>query len=88
MSTTEAVGRDLAELAGRAPGLDQSALAAMALVMARELDSETTTATAKANCARVLADALEQLRALAPEKPEGDKVDDLNARRSKRRAAA
>lgn len=82
MSVLEAVERDLK----RVPAdLAESALAETAKSLARELDADNS-ATSKSMCARALAEVLEQLRELTPPKEEGDRTDDLRARREKRRA--
>jgi hypothetical protein len=75
-----AVERDLA---GSVRG---SALAATALALARELDRSGNSATSKSMCARALLDCLDRLRALAAEEPVADRLDDLAARRSARKA--
>ena len=61
-------------------GFATSALAALALSMARSVDDPSTTATPRSMCARVLLDALAQLRDLAPAEDEADAIDDLAAR--------
>jgi hypothetical protein len=78
-----AVGRDLAKLGD----LRDSALAASALSLAREMDSPNS-ATSKSMCARALMETLDRLRELAPEAEERDKVDELGDRRAKRRRSA
>lgn len=80
----KALEQDLKAL--RDPSLASSALAGVALAMARELDDESNSATSKSMCARALLDALERLRELAPEREEGDGLDDLAARRAARLA--
>ena len=83
MSVLDGVEADLAAIAERAPYLKESALAAMARELATQMDARNS-ATSKAMCAKALTDILDQLRALAPEKEEGDKLDDLAARRDAR----
>ena len=74
-----AVERDLAELARRLPGLDESAEAATALALARELDDENS-ATSKSMCARALNETMALLRASVPiEEPADDALDILTA---------
>lgn len=84
MSVEDAVRRDLEGMGDLAHG----ALAASALALAAEMDDPENSATSKSMCARALHDALEQLRELAPPKRETDDVDDLEAKRAKRRDAA
>jgi hypothetical protein len=79
-----AVERDLAEIRKRDSELADSALAASALTLARELDNPRNSATSKSMCARALHDALDRLRSLAPAKPEIDELDDLTKRRAAR----
>lgn len=82
----EAVARELAAIAKVDEDLAQSGLAAVAQVLARELDDAETPATAKAACSRALAEALAQLRDQLPQGEEKDKVHDLGARRAARLA--
>lgn len=84
MGVVEATENDLAEIRKRAPDLADSALAATALALAREMDAHNS-ATSKSMCARALMDALEQLRALAPAKATADRIDEVNAKREDRR---
>lgn len=86
VSVVEAVERDLAAVKKVAPDLASSTLAASALALALELDTAENSATSKAACARTLVDVMAQLRSLMPEKAEGDKLDDLAARRASRLA--
>jgi hypothetical protein len=83
-SVGAAVERDLKGMGAVA----DSALAATARALARELDDPGNSATSKSMCARALAETLDRLLALAPPKKEADKLDELNARRAKRRGAA
>jgi hypothetical protein len=75
------VERDLAALPAE---LAVSGLASSALEMARQLDGDGQPA-AKAACARALARALGELRAIDPQEGR-DSFDDLSARRAARRA--
>jgi hypothetical protein len=84
MTVVASVKRDLAALAKLDPDLAQSALAASALVLARQLDNSKTSATSKSMCARTLLDTLDRLRELAPEEQEDDQLDQLSARRAAR----
>ncbi len=79
---------DLAVIRAASPQLADSALAATALAMAREIDKPRNSATSKSMCAARLTDALEELRALTPPAKESDGVDDLKRRRAERKAAA
>jgi hypothetical protein len=65
--------------------LARSGLAATALSLARQLDLDETSATAKAACARSLVQVQRELRALAPPRKEVDELDELTARREARR---
>ncbi len=87
-SVVDAVKRDLAEIGRVDKELAKSALAASALAMAAEMDDVSISATAKANCARVLLDSLDRLRALMPPAEERDGIDELGARRAGRRAVS
>jgi hypothetical protein len=62
-------------------------LAAMAIDLAKAFDACTDAPTSRAVVARELAALMKTVRALAPVKAEGDTVDDLSARRAKRRGA-
>lgn len=77
------VDRDLKALPAVVRG---GALAATALVLARELDDVGNSATSKSMCARALSEALDKLRAVAPEESREDGVDDLAAARAARRS--
>jgi len=80
-----AVQRDLARI-GRADGaLAESALAAAALELARQMDGENS-ATSKAMCAAQLHMIMDKLRELTPKAVEPDGVDELSRRRTARRA--
>lgn len=85
MSVVEAVERDLEKLGG---DLKDSAMAASALALARELDDPSNSATSKSMCARSLMDTMDRLRQLAPPRREVDGITDLNSERERRRAAA
>lgn len=88
MSVVEAVQRDLDALAERDPELARSAIGAMALSLAAQMDNPENSATSKAGCARALADTLVQLRQLATTEAQADVIDDLATRRAKRRREA
>jgi hypothetical protein len=81
-----AVERDLALIAARDAGLAESSLAMSALRLAREMDNSGNSATSKSMCARELRDTLDRLRELAPKEETKDGLDDLSARRDRRRA--
>lgn len=83
----EAVLRDLQAIYKQAPELASSGLAAMAFSLAQSVDDPVST-TSKSMCAGRLLDTLEALRALVPEKAEGDVIDDFVARRAQRLARA
>lgn len=86
-SVVEAVKRDLESLRERDEKLADSALAASAMALARELDAQNS-ATSKSMCAKALIETLDRLAELAPPAKEADRVDDLASRRAARRAAA
>lgn len=79
MSVVSAVERDLAEIRAVDEGLAESALAATALALARELDAEGS-ATSKSMCANALRDTLAALRERMPEVPAADRVSGLQER--------
>ena len=81
----EAVLRDFRAMFELAPELASSGLAAAALSLARSVDDPDST-TSKAACARAMTEALKELRSLLPDKPEGDGLDDLAAKRAARLA--
>jgi hypothetical protein len=84
-NTIDAVDRDLAAIRERDPDLADSALAAVAVRLAYELEHPFNSATSKAQCAKALNETLDRLRELAPdEEEEKDKVDRLAAEREKR----
>jgi hypothetical protein len=87
MSVVASVQRDIEALAKREARLGSSGLAALALALAREMDAKNS-ATSKSMCARALAETLERLEALAPVEEISDALDDLAARRTKRRNTA
>jgi len=72
-----------ADLARLPADLRGSALAGSAFVLARELDSPATSATARAACARSLLGTLRELRSLAPRGEVKDELDELRARRAR-----
>ena len=78
-----AVLRDLARLPLDVSG---STAAAACIELARQVDDSDNSATSKSMCARVLVDTMAALRALVPDEPEGDKVEDIAARRAARLA--
>ena len=79
-----AVERDLALIRKLSPELADSALAASALAMAREIDTPHNSATSKSMCAKALLDALALIRDLSPPTEEGDTLDELASRRALR----
>jgi hypothetical protein len=84
-TNVEAVRRDLAKIAERDPDLAKGGLAALCLSLAKELDDPVNSLTSKSMAGRTLTDALAELRELAPDEKKEDGVDDLAARRAKRR---
>ena len=83
MSVSDAIEKELAELPDE---LANSALAAVALSLGRELDSSGNSATSKSMNARVLFDVLLKLRDLAPKEEAKDDLDELAERRRRRLA--
>jgi hypothetical protein len=83
-NVTEAVARDLDKLRERSPELAESTLAATAARLACELENPFNSATSKSMCARSLIEALERLFEQAPDEEQGDRLDDLSARRAAR----
>jgi hypothetical protein len=73
----------LAELAKRAPGIDESSIAATAVALAYEIDSPFNSATSKSLCAKQLRETMALLNDAAPEKAT-DRLDELGAKRSAR----
>ena len=84
-SVAAAVERDLARLPAVLAG---SALAASALAMAREIDDPGNSATSKSMCQARLADALKELRALAPPEESHDRIDGIADELAQRRQHA
>lgn len=84
----KAVRRDLERIRRRDAELAESALAASAIELARELDQPDNSATSKAMCARAMREALDRLDELAPPEEESDRVHDLTSRRAERRGRA
>jgi hypothetical protein len=66
--------------------LARSALAATAVILAKELDAADNSATSKSMCAGQLRDTMDRLRELVPKAAEKDKLDALKARRATRLA--
>lgn len=85
VSVVDAVNRDLAKLPKE---WRDSTFAASALALATEMDSPSNSATSKSMCAKALKETMDRLWELAPPKKERDGLDDLAARRAKRRGAA
>jgi hypothetical protein len=84
----DAVLRDIASLKARDAELAGSGLAMSMLTMAYEMANPYNSATSKSMCAKALADAMKQLRELAPPAKEADAIDDLADRRAERLAGA
>ena len=88
MSVVEAVERDIEAIRKYDSALADSTLAALALALADEIDAPGNSATSKSMNAHQLRDTMVKLRELAPPRKVKDGVDDLKARRAKRRSAA
>jgi len=91
-----AVRRELRELARRSPGADKTPEAETALALARAIEQRWSDEAglvlaeplaARVSAARVLNETLDRLRATAPDEKAVDRVDDLAAKRQKRRAS-
>lgn len=82
----EAVEQDLRLIAERDEQLASGTLAATARTLALRLENPYTSSTAAAMCAGKLIETMDRLRELAPERQEGDQLDDLSARRAARLA--
>lgn len=78
---TEAVLSYLERLPGDVSGAPEAALA---LALAELVDDQGSSATSKSMNAGRMLDALERVRALAPEKAEVSPLDEIRARRDKR----
>lgn len=85
-SVIEAAERSVDAIRSRDGDLGESALAASAVALAREIENPYNSATSKSMCAREMRDTLDRLLQLAPEKVEADGLDDLAAAREKRRS--
>jgi hypothetical protein len=81
----DAVERQLDELPD---DVARSATAAAALALADSIDLGTESYRFQAGLVSQLRECMNELIAKAPAKVEGDRVDDLNARRAARRRAA
>lgn len=78
------VERELNKLRQQDAEIASSGLAASALALAIELDLPGNSATAKANCARAMREALDRLRELVPPAEEEDSIAQLAARHTAR----
>jgi hypothetical protein len=78
-----AVESDLKVLGKRRPDLPDTALAASARELARQLDDPDNSATSKSMCSRALTETMERLEQMAPPKKEGDWIDSIKNRRSR-----
>lgn len=88
-----ALQRDLDEIAKSDPALATGTMAASAMSLARTMDEPATSAAGRSQCARALSEITRALAALAKPSDDGsvsagDPIDDLAARRDRRRAAA
>lgn len=82
----DAAERDVAAVRKRAKDLGDSALAASAVALAREIEHPYNSATSKSMCAREMRDTLDRLWELAPKEVPSDRLDDIARQRAKRRA--
>ena len=76
------------ELATMGVTLEDSALAASAMALARAIDDEENSATSRSLCAGRLAEALDRLRELNPPQEGATPLDEIQARRDRRLARA
>jgi hypothetical protein len=79
-----AVKNEIAALAKRAKEIEGSALAALAVAMAKEIDKAKNSATAKSACGARLIDSLDRLLARVPPAQTKDELDEIRQRREKR----
>lgn len=86
MTVVESVERDLARWEKRRAGVAESSHAAAALALAARIDDPKTSAHAAAVCANALAALLQRLEDQLPPEESVDSLDELKARRAKRRA--
>lgn len=86
-SVAAAVTDELKLMADRAPEIRGTALAALAVALAREVDDPDNSATSKSLCAGRLIDAVDRLRQMVPAEVQADGLDDLAARRDRRLAS-
>lgn len=82
-----ATRRDIAALRKLDADLADSALAAIAVALAKEIDVAKS-GTLRSMCARELREVLSELRALTPAQKENDDLDVIRASRAERRANA
>lgn len=82
------LGAVLRDLAGLPESLRVSATALSAQALARSIDQGPETYRFQSALVGQLMACMAELRELAPPKVEGDTVDELNAARARRRAAA
>jgi len=81
----DSVERDLAEIRKADKALAESAMAAVAVRLAYELEDPYNSATSKSMCAKALNDTLDRLRELAPEEEKGKStLDEIAERRQAR----
>ena len=88
VTVAKAVQADFKRLEGLELPPGAEALMASALELARRQDNRKNSATSVASCARAMREALDRLWELVPADEEADRVDDLAARRARRRAKA
>lgn len=86
MSVVESVERDLERWEKRRPGVAGSALAALVLRLAARVDDPATSATAASYCANAMNTLLDRIESSLPPEETSDSLDELKARRAKRRA--
>lgn len=87
-----AVKRDIAEIAKASPGIEKSAEAALALLLAARIVGDPLAEfpdplSARVSATRALAEVMATLRATAPTGA-SDRLDELTARREARRGIA
>jgi hypothetical protein len=82
----DAVEGELERIRALDPALADGPLAASAVAMALEIEHPFNSATSKSMCQNRLAEALRELRELAPVQPKKDGLDELAERRTARRS--
>jgi hypothetical protein len=88
MSVGDSLRAELEAMRPTHPEVADSALASAAMVLATLMDDPKNSATSRSMCAAQFMSAHQRLRELAPTAPKVDAIDEINAKREQRRAAA